>query len=90
MRHFDIFDSKICIFRLSTCVPMDIHLVRVPAAQYVDVVGESQRNEENVPHFFQSMLTAMMMMSQVGHNVHNLTPSVLIIVEKAQFIGIVR
>ena len=47
---------------------MDIHLVRVPQ-DYVDVVkfnvrlklGESQRNEENVPHFFQSMtmLTAM-------------------------------
>ena len=28
------------------------------------------------------------MMLQVGHNVHNVTPRLLIIVEKAQFIGI--
>ena len=32
-----IFDSKICLFRLSTSAPMDIHLVRV--TQYVDVVN---------------------------------------------------
>ena len=54
------FYSKIRLFRLSTSAPMDIHIVRVP--QDVDVVGmsgESQRNEENVPHFFRSMLTAM-------------------------------
>ena len=38
------------IFRLSTSAPMDIHLVRV--SQYVDLVNVSQRNEENVPHFF--------------------------------------
>ena len=30
------------------------------------------------------------MMSQVGHNVHNVTPRLLIIVEKAQFIDIVH
>ena len=30
------------------------------------------------------------MMSQVGHNVHNVTPRLLIMVEKAQFIDIVR
>ena len=30
------------------------------------------------------------MMSQVGHNAHNVTPMLLIIVEKAQFIDIVR
>ena len=30
------------------------------------------------------------MMSQDGHNVHNVTPRLLIIVEKAQFIDIVR
>ncbi len=29
-------------------------------------------------------------MSQVGHNVHNVTPRLLIIVEKAQFTDIVR
>ena len=29
-------------------------------------------------------------MSQVGHNVHNVTPMLLIMVEKAQFIDIVR
>ena len=37
---------------------MDIHFVRVP--QDVEMSGESQRNEENVPQFFRSMLTAMM------------------------------
>ena len=30
------------------------------------------------------------MMSQVGHNVHNVTPRLLIMVEKAQSINIVR
>ena len=30
------------------------------------------------------------MMSQVGHNVHKVTPRLLIMVEKAQFIDIVR
>ena len=30
------------------------------------------------------------MMSQVGHNVHNVTPRLLIMVEKAQLIDIVR
>ena len=30
------------------------------------------------------------MMYQVGHNVHNVTPRLLIMVEKAQFIDIVR
>ena len=30
------------------------------------------------------------MMSQVGHNVHNVTPRLLIMVEKAQSIDIVR
>ena len=30
------------------------------------------------------------MMSQVGQNVHNVTPRLLIMVEKAQFIDIVR
>ena len=30
------------------------------------------------------------MMSQLGHNVHNVTPRLLIIVEKAQFTDIVR
>ena len=30
------------------------------------------------------------MMSQVDHNVHNVTPRLLIMVEKAQFIDIVR
>ncbi len=29
-------------------------------------------------------------MSQVGHNVHNVTPRLLIMVEQAQFIDIVR
>ena len=30
------------------------------------------------------------MISMVGHNVHNVTPRLLIMVEKAQFIDIVR
>ena len=59
------FYSKRRLFRLSTSAPMDIHLVRVP--QDVDVVNVrwnlSQRNEENVQHFFQSMLTAMYKLS---------------------------
>ena len=42
---------------------MDIHPVRDP--QDVDVVnqmsGESQRNEENIPHFVRFMLTAMIL-----------------------------
>ena len=40
---------------------MDIHLFRVPKDVDVVNVSWSQRNDENVPHFFQSMLTAMYM-----------------------------
>ena len=35
MRHF--VQQKMCLFRLSTSAPMDIHLVRV--LQYVNVVN---------------------------------------------------
>ena len=55
---------------------MYIHLVRVP--QVADVVklmsGESQRNEENVPHFVQSMLTAM---AATIVSLQDLTPELL-------------
>ena len=51
-RHLAMFDSKIRLFGLSTSTPMDIHLVRVPQGVDVEMSGESQQNEENVPHFF--------------------------------------
>ena len=41
------------------------------------------------PIYFSSMNVSIMM-SKVGHNVHNVTPRLLIMVEKAQFIDIVR
>ena len=37
-----------------------------------------------------SSMNVSIMMSQVGHNVDNVTPRLLIMVEKAQFIDIVR
>ena len=39
---------------------MGIHLVPVPQDFDAHMVNVSQRNEENVPHFFQPMLTAML------------------------------
>ena len=53
---------------------MDIHLVRVP--QDVDVVNvrRKQRNEENVPHFFLYMLTAMLLVRKLLHTIHHAAP----------------
>ena len=45
---------------------MAIHLVRVPQDVDVANTGENQRNEENVPHFFRSMLTAMILVRAGG------------------------
>ena len=39
---------------------------------------------------FRHSIAVSIMMSKVGHNVHNVTHRLLIIVEKAQFIDIVR
>ena len=39
---------------------------------------------------FRKSTAVSIMMSQVGHNVHNVTPRLLIMVEKAQSIDIVR
>ena len=39
---------------------------------------------------FRHSIAVSIMMSQVGHNVHNVTPRLLIMVEKAQFIDTVR
>ena len=47
-------------------------------------------NGFEISSFFVILIAVSIMMSQVGHNVHNVTPKLLIMVEKAQFIDSVR
>ena len=47
-------------------------------------------NGFEISSFFRNSIAVSIMMSQDDHNVHNVTPRLLIMVEKAQFIDIVR